>query len=83
MMSKDFENFRNKATGQVVRLPVRYGELFPDSLCRVDEDVECSDCVLPPTVKKDTVEATAVEGEYVIPSAGFKPTKNNKEVNND
>lgn len=75
-MTGQFRNFKNKATGQIVRLPAHYETLFADSLELTDEDVECVDCNTPdaPDLEADN-EPTEVSAEVPMTLAITEPAK--------
>lgn len=59
-MSNEFANFVNTQTGEVVRLPAHYVDLF-DTLELTDADVECVDCNLPEPLQEEGEEVPTDE----------------------
>ena len=59
------KNYKHKITGIVASLPETYGDLFPEVLVEVDEEENCTTCVIPeadkPAPKPETVPAKETE----------------------
>ena len=57
----EMKNYKHKITGIVARLPETYGDLFPEVLVEVDEEENCTTCVIPEAPEPEIVPAEVTE----------------------
>ena len=63
------KNYKHKITGIVARLPETYGDLFSEVLVEVEEEENCTTCVLPEADKPEPEIIPAEVTEKIRPVA--------------